>query len=609
MLPTPYGGVRRRPPLVSIGTLPSITVDSVVYYPKDARAFDFTYSADYRYIVIFVTYEADGEDDIGRIVVQNTSGTQKATLSSPYSQQEVTELDVHHSNDTMWIAHQNHFPKNIKRIGDESWIFDEADISGGPFDDENTDDDIKLNVSISQWRSDVLYSKGDLILPESEVSGTVSWIGTVVSANNNSIIRANVSGLGDGEYIPLTSITQDGPWYPYTILRVNKAFASSVNVGDSISVVLDFVEEGGDNSYINTAPVVAKYSGVVDYDYIKVNFGWRGRLRIPSGTPYLFFSYNNDYEMPLPSIPSADRPPWQAIADAIYGGDVDKLRAENISRGYVSAIVFGSYPMADNGGAYVTASPGNINLGSSVVAAWESINASYNKKPYGAITSVSAHADGMLIASTGHTFDAGDSVTIDWNSVYADGSYTVVTVVDEDSFTISLSYTSTATGSWKNSTYWAENSSPEESALVNINSVSYKAFSSSDVGRLLYCDKSDKFALSGNYTPYTTQTSESFFAIGRIELTTMGAWTGEIILETSKNGNYWTKRANFYSVDLANNGTIYIDVEDRDTQIRVRTDLSDGNCKWSVQFANGYSSIYYIVKYVSENEILARNIS
>ena len=96
----PYGQVTRRPPLVSIGTLSSITVDSVVYYPSDARAFDFVFSVTERYIAVFVVYSADGEDDITRIVVQDTAGTEKASLIVPYTQLQVLELDIHHNNDT-----------------------------------------------------------------------------------------------------------------------------------------------------------------------------------------------------------------------------------------------------------------------------------------------------------------------------------------------------------------------------------------------------------------------------------------------------------------------------------------------------------------------------
>ena len=642
MLPTPYGGVRRRPPLVSIGTLPSISINvekdtgtlsviesdgstgiditvddntdlatgdiifisgtsgydgphtitslpdttsvfcsgsiygadetisatwratrNTVYYPKDARAFDFTYSADYRYIAIFVTYEADGEDDIGRIVVQNTSGTQKAFLNSPYSQQEVLELDVHHSNDKMWIAHQNHYPRVLTRSDDTNWSLFSSEINGGPFLDENKNQDIKATTGIPQYDSTFQYLAGDVVVYSGSTTGTVSWIGTVfsyISAGFRSdytddaitlilngyaftrtwSIDSSVACYSPSVQLPnyLSQITK--LWYPYTIIRVDNTFAGLVSIGDEISFNIDFDESGGDTNYIKNTTIEDIWTGT-SFSYLKINLGWVSAFSAKISDQYFnhdnlyhpFFDEGSEPTIPSPNVPSVYQSYWEN-----YNWESGPLVKPTINQDVYNwnHLLVGIYQVS--GGAYVTAS-----------------------------TNISSGAD------------------------YTSG-YTAL------SANIGVALTETSV--------WEPVSNPTTSSLLQLSINSGDVFSENDIGRIIYIDKADQYSIGGTLS--STTATEAVFVVGTIRLIVSDVTSiNLLVLEKSTNeGKDWEVIGN-----LSDDGVIEREIEDRRTQVRVRVASLEagGSCKYRLEFPDGYSTIYSIVSYESDSRINVRVIS
>lgn len=571
------------------------------------------------------SFESPTNPDIGRIVIQNTDGVEKASLNVTYSQLEVLELNTHHSNDTMWITHQNHLPSTLIRKSDTDWSFDSAELNGGPFLDLNENEDAKMNIGLSIWNSNRTYKTDDVVLPGSENTGVCHWIGTDYSFASDS------TRLVDAPQVNTSLFTDDGVpifdstehvyrqpgysgsyfrvgskaieihnWYPYTLLQVTKAFSALVIVGDVISVNLDFIEEGADDGYLQSGTIKKIYTGSV-FDYIQVDFGWIGSYLKGTGQPILVTNpaaYQNDFNYPIPDVPEAEKSAWQAMADQWYGGDLNKTRGEEFIRG-----------SSDTGGAAVTLTSGNIAKGVDAAASYKAELGSTNKNPSAAITAFSDAGGGQVtVTSVGHTISTGDSVIISGTTNY-NGTFTVANATT-DTFEITDTWVADdATGIWINDTYWGIETTPTASNLVIIEATGHAPFLSTDLTRVLYCDKAEAFGQSGRFIALGT--SDEFYAIGRIRLITTNTWSGEIAIETSKNkGVDWTKRDNLYSTDEAHNGVIEIEIDERDVLVRIRmVTYTSGNCDWRVEFPDGYASIYTVEEYISATSILARVVT
>ena len=265
----PYGQVTRRPPLVSVGTILSITEGSTLYYPKDARAIEFVYSAEFRYVVVFVVYEADGEEDITRAVIQSADGVEKSILPVPYTQLEVLELDTHHSNDTMWIAHQNHAPRELIRQSDELWSIQRQEFTGGPFLEENEDQTQTVRTGMSPWYEDITYEIGDRVLPKSSVTFVANWIGTQFSHLEQYPTEFDfVAGGFDPYYQDRSTVkggsvfvaTVNDTEYPYLIIRIDNTTDPTPQIGQTISIDCSFVEDGEDLTYTTSGELISVHT-------------------------------------------------------------------------------------------------------------------------------------------------------------------------------------------------------------------------------------------------------------------------------------------------------------------------------------------------------------
>lgn len=72
-------------------------------------------------------------------------------LASSYTQDQIPELQFAQSNDTLYIAHQNHPIRKLTRSSHTSWTLSEPTINTGPFRTINSDRSLSITPSFSSY--------------------------------------------------------------------------------------------------------------------------------------------------------------------------------------------------------------------------------------------------------------------------------------------------------------------------------------------------------------------------------------------------------------------------------------------------------------------------
>jgi hypothetical protein len=161
-LPTPYGGVMRRPPSEKLMEHGQVTVEAVVYSPEAIRYFDFIYDRDAQYVAALISYAADGHDSWSRFEIFDTEGTLKDTVDCDYAALNFHELAAKQLNDVMYLSHNGYPLKKLVRNGDDNWGIEDAVMKGGPFLPWNVDE-TTLYVEKEAYDAGVTYAAGDVV--------------------------------------------------------------------------------------------------------------------------------------------------------------------------------------------------------------------------------------------------------------------------------------------------------------------------------------------------------------------------------------------------------------------------------------------------------------
>ena len=69
------------------------------------------------------------------------------TISTPYAKDEIENLRFTQNGDVLYIFHPNHPIMTLKRYGNTDWRLEELILKDGPWENVNTDEDIKMSVS------------------------------------------------------------------------------------------------------------------------------------------------------------------------------------------------------------------------------------------------------------------------------------------------------------------------------------------------------------------------------------------------------------------------------------------------------------------------------
>jgi hypothetical protein len=161
-LPTPYGGIMRRPPTVKLLGHGSVTVDGVVYAPDAVRYFDFVYDREAQYVAALISYAAAGQDSWSRFEIFDTAGTLKDTVDCDYAALNFHELSVRQLNDVMYVAHNGYRLSTLVRNGDEDWGLNRVSMKGGPLLPWNVDA-TTLSVEKEAYDAGVTYGEGYVV--------------------------------------------------------------------------------------------------------------------------------------------------------------------------------------------------------------------------------------------------------------------------------------------------------------------------------------------------------------------------------------------------------------------------------------------------------------
>ena len=122
----PQGGAARRPG--------SIFVREVKNSQHNVRLIPFEFNVTQAYILEFGDQYFRIHKDGGTVVSSDTP----VEIATPYLHTELADLKFTQSNDLLFIAHQNHAPRQITRTSHTSWTVAEVDFIRGPMLDANS---------------------------------------------------------------------------------------------------------------------------------------------------------------------------------------------------------------------------------------------------------------------------------------------------------------------------------------------------------------------------------------------------------------------------------------------------------------------------------------
>jgi len=97
------------------------------------------------------TFELSGVDGTAYTAYTSGGTTQEPySISTPYTEAQLDDLDFETSGDTLWIAHGSHKPAQLLRTSDASWAFSYLTFTNGPLNKENaTDTQLKSTLVLS----------------------------------------------------------------------------------------------------------------------------------------------------------------------------------------------------------------------------------------------------------------------------------------------------------------------------------------------------------------------------------------------------------------------------------------------------------------------------
>lgn len=117
----PYGGIERRPGSYYVGEVKTSS--------KTTRLIPFQYSTTQAYIIEMGDQYMRFYKNNGQI----TSSGSAVEIATPYTEDQVFDVQFAQSADTLYIAHPNHAPRKLTRSSHTSWSLDTVSFTGGPY--------------------------------------------------------------------------------------------------------------------------------------------------------------------------------------------------------------------------------------------------------------------------------------------------------------------------------------------------------------------------------------------------------------------------------------------------------------------------------------------
>jgi len=153
-----YGGATRRPGFRYVAKTQG---------GRKARLIPFQYSTEQSYVLEF-TAGCIRVFTQGGIVVKDDA---PLVIPTSYTEADLSDIKYTQSADVLFLVHVNHPPMTLTRYGVTDWKFERMDIAGGPFEDPNTKDGLKIGASGVQ---------GEIMLKASVDYFTEDMVGSLI---------------------------------------------------------------------------------------------------------------------------------------------------------------------------------------------------------------------------------------------------------------------------------------------------------------------------------------------------------------------------------------------------------------------------------------------
>lgn len=150
------------------------------------------------------------DENAGRVIKDNVSivtGTTSYILPTPYSENDIFQLDWEQVRDVMYFTHKNYWPRRLERRSTYSWSIVKHLPNDGPWGDINI---TNITIAASNTQGEVTLTASESLFSSTDVGVLFKLVGTgqVRSATATSAdvatggIKVTGSGAGDSTSVP-----------------------------------------------------------------------------------------------------------------------------------------------------------------------------------------------------------------------------------------------------------------------------------------------------------------------------------------------------------------------------------------------------------------------
>ena len=236
---------------------------------KKTRILPFEFSATQAYILEFGDQYIRFYKNYGQILsgpfddvfAAEFNGGAPHEIATPYLEAELFELVITQSADVLYIAHENHEPRTLSRLGDTNWVLDIIQFLDGPYD--------AVNATTTTFGLSAVSGTG-ITVTASAVTGINSGSG-FLSTDVGRLIRFE-DAANDWTYLEITAVT------------------------DTTHVVADFIGPNASATTAQTGWRLGAFSETTGYPSVVTFFEQRLVWAATTSRPQsMFFSVSADY--------------------------------------------------------------------------------------------------------------------------------------------------------------------------------------------------------------------------------------------------------------------------------------------------------------------------
>jgi hypothetical protein len=198
----PHGGITKRS-----GTR---FIAEVKNSAKKVKLIPFIFSTEQAYMLEFGDYYVRFYRN--ESVLLNAAGTAPYEIATPYSENDLVNLDYTQSADVLYIVHPNYAPRVLNRLGPTNWSLDLFSFIDGPYNDFNTDTTATMTPSATTGGITITANYNQFVSTDVGRwirinNGTVWGAAKITGFTSAKVVSAQVSSL-----FPMSATTATSNW-------------------------------------------------------------------------------------------------------------------------------------------------------------------------------------------------------------------------------------------------------------------------------------------------------------------------------------------------------------------------------------------------------------